>query len=387
MEDNNNTSSAKKEVNELNTNNSNRIITNIYDCLQRRFGPVRIVGSVDIDGYGTSHNITGAETDPFVLSEYVRMPAHIKPPFCAHPHAGACVISIQLEGYDIQPWDNLRGDEDEVLKAGGIYLLQSGSGCVHDEPNVPILSDKKNTMRRFFQIWTNPDIFQNELPPPYSKVVSPETIPAVQDGDVRVRILVGAYLGVKGAIQIESWSSTTILHAIIPQGKHGSIAIPEQYNAHLFVESGSASFVGRNDDEDEYKVDMSHSQFKILLSQPHTTTDSSTINKKTCPRLQVYNIGKEKKSEDDVDQGDLEVMIFMGIPHNKPFYKLLGYGGALMHKNEELVRALMLEYEKNPKDFGRNNASFPPNTSDEKYEMIEGKYEKGDDAKPGLLGR
>jgi len=71
MEDNNNTSSAKKEVNELNTNNSNRIITNIYDCLQRRFGPVRIVGSVDIDGYGTSHNITGAETDPFVLSEYV----------------------------------------------------------------------------------------------------------------------------------------------------------------------------------------------------------------------------------------------------------------------------------------------------------------------------
>ena len=44
--------------------------------------------------------------------------------------------------------------------------------------------------------------------------------------------------------------------------------------------------------------------------------------------------------------GDLQVMVFMGTPHRKPFYKLLGYGGALMHKSEELVRALMLEYEK-----------------------------------------
>ena len=50
---------------------ADRIITKVASCLKRKFGPVRMVGTVDIDGYGTSHNIPGVETDPFVLSDYV----------------------------------------------------------------------------------------------------------------------------------------------------------------------------------------------------------------------------------------------------------------------------------------------------------------------------
>jgi len=412
--------------NESESSKNIRIISGVGECLQRRFGPVRMVGTVDIDGYGTSHNITEAEVDPFLLSDYVKMGAGIKPPFCAHPHAGACVMSIPLEGYDIQPWDNLHGDEEDLLEAGGAYMLQSGLGCVHDEPNIilpspckkvdPITGKSQNdgTIRRFFQVWTNPGVYGETLPPPKSKVARPDMVPVVRDGDSYARVLVGKYLGVDGALQVDTWPSTTILHVTIPQGKQGSISIPAEYNAHILVETGTASFVGRCKQEailnevgglcgdkdsqrmKEYsncRIDMAHSEFKLLLSQPHSAEDTNV----TCPRLQVYNaskdISKEKHSEEESfkekDQGDLQLMVFMGIPHKKQFYKLLGYGGALVHKSEELVRALMVEYEKNPKEFGRDASAMtlPPNTSNERYEMIEGYREKGDNERPGLLGR
>ena len=31
----------------------------------------------------------------------VRIPVHVKPPFCAHPHTGALIISILMEGQDM----------------------------------------------------------------------------------------------------------------------------------------------------------------------------------------------------------------------------------------------------------------------------------------------
>lgn len=264
----------------------------------------------------------------------------IKPPFCAHPHSGACVISIQLEGYDIQPWDNLHGDEAQTLKAGGAYMLQSGLGCVHDEPNVSYImpgpcrkvnpltgtSSNNGTARRFFQVWTNPGIYEESLPIPKSRVCEPEMVPIVTDGSVRVRILVGQYLGVDGALTVDTWESTTILHVTIPAGERGSIAIPANYNAHLFVEHGTARFVGRkaplrkedgksrdNAGKDKAtrdlsssspssystcSVDMAHSDFKLLLCEPHTAASSIT----TCPRLSVYNIGNEAAKATEYDQ-------------------------------------------------------------------------------------
>ena len=39
--------------------------------------------------------------DPYLIMDTVRIPVHVKPPFCAHPHTGALIISILMEGQDM----------------------------------------------------------------------------------------------------------------------------------------------------------------------------------------------------------------------------------------------------------------------------------------------
>ena len=68
----------------------------------------------------------------------VNMPKGVSPPFCAHPHCGASIASILLQGSAVRPWDNVQGDEPELLLPGGIYHVDTGAGCVHDEPVEPI---------------------------------------------------------------------------------------------------------------------------------------------------------------------------------------------------------------------------------------------------------
>merc|ERR1712060_64240 len=48
----------------------------------------------------------------------------------------------------------------------------------------------------------------------------------------------------------------------------------------------------------------------------------------------------------------MELLVCFGPPIGKPFYKLLGYGGALVASSEEKVRSLMRNYEQDPKNFG-----------------------------------
>merc|ERR1712224_966669 len=59
----------------------------------------------------------------------------------------------------------------------------------------------------------------------------------------------------------------------------------------------------------------------------------------------------------------LELLVGFGTPSGKPFYKLLGYGGALVASSEEKVRAMMLQYEKDPKNFGTSTVGLAADTS------------------------
>ena len=93
---------------------------------------------VDIDGNGTKFDLPdgrGFESaGPFIVCDLVSLPSAqgFKAPFCAHPHSGAAICSILMEGKPFRAWDNLRGAEKEMLRPGGIYLLDSGYGGVHE---------------------------------------------------------------------------------------------------------------------------------------------------------------------------------------------------------------------------------------------------------------
>jgi quercetin 2,3-dioxygenase len=49
----------------------------------------------------------------------------------------------------------------------------------------------------------------------------------------------------------------------------------------------------------------------------------------------------------------LECIIVSGTPHNKPFCKLLGHGGALVGPDKATVATAMQEYEADPENFGK----------------------------------
>lgn len=81
----------------------------------------RQFGTVDIDGNGTTLNMPDGtpltNAGPFVLLDVVTMADidNFKAPFCAHPHSGAAVCSVLMEGNEFRAWDNLRGAEADPL--------------------------------------------------------------------------------------------------------------------------------------------------------------------------------------------------------------------------------------------------------------------------------
>eukprot|EP00747_Dinoflagellata_sp_TGD_P222558 gnl/TRDRNA2_/TRDRNA2_94263_c1_seq2.p1 gnl/TRDRNA2_/TRDRNA2_94263_c1~~gnl/TRDRNA2_/TRDRNA2_94263_c1_seq2.p1 ORF type:complete len:215 (+),score=20.40 gnl/TRDRNA2_/TRDRNA2_94263_c1_seq2:55-645(+) len=112
----------------------------------KKMGPLnRLFGSVGIDNDGTQFELE--HVDPFIMCDYVRFEGGmIKPSFCAHPHAGTAVASVLVEGENMRAWDNVGGFEKELLRPGGIYVVCTGRGCVHDEGTDPVVVEK--TMSR-----------------------------------------------------------------------------------------------------------------------------------------------------------------------------------------------------------------------------------------------
>lgn len=64
------------------------------DAVPLRMGFLRkLFGAHDVRGRGT--DVVGcAHADPFILCDAARLPRNAKPPFCAHPHSGAGVLTL-----------------------------------------------------------------------------------------------------------------------------------------------------------------------------------------------------------------------------------------------------------------------------------------------------
>ena len=126
---------GKEEAAELDGHvGSGKIRSAVSSEAKRIFGPMwNLFGAHDIRGRG-SHNSEALHCDPFILCHAGKIPKGMKPPFCAHPHCGASVASLFFQGGTISPWDNIHGTEKIALVPGGIYHVDTGAGCVHDEP-------------------------------------------------------------------------------------------------------------------------------------------------------------------------------------------------------------------------------------------------------------
>ena len=94
-------------------------------------GPIkRLVGSVDVKGQGTKHELEGL--DPVVLCDTASISGAGKPPFGLHPHYGLIAVTTVVEGC-FSDGDNLNPPDGHLNKAGGIYMVSAGKGVMHKE--------------------------------------------------------------------------------------------------------------------------------------------------------------------------------------------------------------------------------------------------------------
>jgi quercetin 2,3-dioxygenase len=184
-----------------------------------------------------------SDIDPFLLLDELG-PTTLAPGaargFPPHPHRGFETVTYLLSG-EMQhhdSWGN-RG----VLRPGDVQWMTAGSGLVHSElPGEALVRD--GGVLHGFQLWINLPKRDKMLQPRYQDTPG-DRIPVAlsPDGKVRVKVIAGEALGVRGVI--ETRIPILYLHAAIEPGAEFAQPIRRTANAFVYVFSGQVEAGGR----------------------------------------------------------------------------------------------------------------------------------------------
>lgn len=262
---------------------------------------LRLIGTTDIDGNGTSHEV--ADVDPIVLFDFVRVDTSAESAFRPHPHVGLTAMSFLPASGTWMAWDSLDGDSAQHLEAGGLYYVHAGTPAFHHEyPSPDTVAAAKKV--EFVQlVWNATD--EEDV---RTVVVQPEDVPVVTSERSSVRVLAGDFCGVSAT---QPFTHRKIVYAYVQldQGGGKDFAIPAGMRGMLFVIEGK---LGANDAVVEAE------QMMILGEEDAALT--------------AINLGADRQTR---------FIIALGEPVNKPFHKLLGLGGFIIGETEEEVRSTM----------------------------------------------
>ena len=192
------------------------------------------------------------DVDPFLLFDEMG-PWDIAPGeakgFPEHPHRGFETVTYLLEG-QMEHRDSF-GNHGK-LEACDIQWMTAGSGLVHSEMPGAELSRNGGRLHGF-QIWVNLPKASKMEAPRYQELKAalvPKTERA--DGKVKVRVVAGEALGLKGAV--ETHIPITYVHATVQPGASYEQYLPSEQNAVAYVINGEASFEGLSEKAAEGKL-------------------------------------------------------------------------------------------------------------------------------------
>lgn len=264
---------------------------------------LRLIGTTDIDGNGTSHEI--ADVDPIVLFDFVNINTSAQSAFRPHPHVGLTAMSFLPAGGTWMAWDSLEGDSDQHLQTGGLYYVHAGTPAFHHEfpsPDTVVAAMKVEFVQLVWNAIDEKDV--------RTVFVQPEDVPVATSEHGSVRVLAGEFCGLTG---VQSFTHRKIIYAYVQlnQGCKMDFSIPAAMRGMLFVIEGK---LGANDAMVEAKQMM-------ILEQDDTA-------------LATMNMDADRVTR---------FIIAAGEPINKPFHKLLGLGGFIIGETEEELRSTMAE--------------------------------------------
>ena len=174
--------------------------------------------------------------DPFLMLDHFGSndPDEYIAGFPSHPHRGFITFTYMLDGH-MQHQDSMgnRGD----LRSGGAQWMKAASGVIHSE-----MPQQTDGLMRGFQLWINLPATEKMSDPAYQEF-SPQAIPEIVDGAVRVRLLSGRYAGQRGVIDDPN-TDMHYLDVALEAGAEFVLPLAGGYAAFVYVYAGSAGSDG-----------------------------------------------------------------------------------------------------------------------------------------------
>ena len=197
-----------------------------------------ISGKNAVDGAGVKlvrvigYRDTG-DFDPFLMLDAfdsVHPEDYVKG-FPWHPHRGIETITYLIQGH-IEHGDSLR-NKGSILD-GECQWMTAGSGIIHQEMPKP--------SERMFgvQLWLNLPAKDKMVPPKYHQITTDE-IPLLDEGDKKIRIIAGAYHGVKGATDGD-YVKTLYLDVEMNPGSKWDLAVDGSDTLFIYILQGEGRF-------------------------------------------------------------------------------------------------------------------------------------------------
>lgn len=174
--------------------------------------------------------------DPFLMLDHFGSdnPDEYIAGFPEHPHRGFITFTYMLDGH-MEHRDSMgnRGD----LKAGGVQWMKAASGVIHSE-----MPKQTDGLMRGFQLWINLPAREKLADPAYQEF-SAGAIPEVALEHGRVRVLAGAFEGVRGVID-DPATDVLYLDVALAPGKPFGLPLDDARNAFVYVFEGDARLAG-----------------------------------------------------------------------------------------------------------------------------------------------
>ncbi len=174
--------------------------------------------------------------DPFLLFDHFAFNDPIEGPilgFPTHPHRGIETVTYMLEG-NVRHRDSL--GNTGIIGPGDVQWMTSGRGIMHEEmprrgPSGLIVG---------FQLWVNLPAARKMSQPRYQEV-SAETIPIVEAGGARVRLVAGEFAAGRGPVT-EIAARPLYMDVTLQAGAEFELPIVRGHQAIAYVFDGEGSF-------------------------------------------------------------------------------------------------------------------------------------------------
>jgi quercetin 2,3-dioxygenase len=202
--------------------------------------------------------------DPFLLLHHadVKVPRHTQPEHAGvgpHPHRGFSPVTFIFKG-GVHHRDS-RGN-NSVVYEGGAQWMNAGMGVIHSERPPHDIHDHGGR-QEIIQLWINTPAAKKMDQPEYFPLQK-EDIAFVDSEGVRVNVIAGDILGVKGTIP----SLSPVNAATIDLKKDGVITIPlpVDHNAFVYLLDGKINVGGYGVAEGHHAVKFANDGEAITLS-------------------------------------------------------------------------------------------------------------------------